>query len=75
MWLRGLWDGPEQARLAELVPTDRKSALEASYLSDLGPKPIQTLPKHLNPVSEKIVFLQMSPILGNPFWPKVGLVF
>ena len=66
MWLQGLRDGPEQVRLAELMPTERKSAPEASYLSDLGPKPIQTLPKHLNPVSEKSVFFTDVPYFWKP---------
>ena len=66
MWLQWLWDGPEQVRLAELMPTEQKSAQEASYLSDLGPKPIQTLPKHLNLVSEKSMFFTDSPFFGKP---------
>ena len=66
MWLHGLRDGPEQVRLAELMPTERKSAPEASYFSDLGPKPIQTLPKQPNPAFGKIKFFTDVPYFWKP---------
>jgi len=66
MWLQGLRDGPEQVRLAELMPTDPKSAPETSYLSDLDQKTIQTLPKRLNPVSEKSMFSTDVPYFWKP---------